>query len=94
MVGAVRVGEDAVIVHKGDLDRHTGLEVGQGATQDAISQRRASQLAGRMARCTWRRSQVSAMAAGPVPGPAKRRPAARACDPRQLINELAAAEPD
>jgi hypothetical protein len=46
MAGTVRVGEEAVFVHKGDLDRHTGLDVGQGAAQDAISQR----WAGRMAR--------------------------------------------
>jgi hypothetical protein len=30
-------GGDTVIVHKGDLDRQAGLEVGQGAAQDAIS---------------------------------------------------------
>jgi hypothetical protein len=32
----IRSGEDTVIVHKGDLGRHAGLEVGQGAAQDAI----------------------------------------------------------
>ena len=43
---AIRFGEDTAIVHKGDLGRHAGLEVGQGAAQDAIPQRRAGQLGG------------------------------------------------
>ena len=45
-VDLIRFGEDTVIVHKGDLGRHASLEVGQGAAQDAISQRRAGHLAG------------------------------------------------
>jgi len=45
-VDLIRFGEDTVIVHKGDLGRQAGLEVGQGAAQDAISQRRAAHLAG------------------------------------------------
>ena len=45
-VDLIRSGEDTVIVHNGDLGRHASLEVGQGAAQDAISQRRAGQLGG------------------------------------------------
>ena len=45
-VGRIRSGEDTVFVHKGDLGRHAGLEVGQGAAQDEISQRQAGHLGG------------------------------------------------
>jgi hypothetical protein len=45
-VDLIRSGEDTVIVHKGDPRRQAGLEVGQSAAQDAISQRRAGQLGG------------------------------------------------
>jgi hypothetical protein len=93
--GLIRFGEDAVIVHEGDLGLHAGLEVGQGAAQDAIPQRRAGQLGGEDGRL-----YLEAFA-GVGPGGRTGPPGQPSADlqPQRvtlgdLISEVAAAEPD
>jgi hypothetical protein len=88
-------GEDTVSIHEGDLGRHAGLEVGQGAAQDAISQRRAGQLAGEDGPLYL--ETFAGVGYGGRTGP-RGQPSADSQPQRatlgDLISEVAAAEPD
>jgi hypothetical protein len=93
--GLIRCRRGRVIVHKGDLGRQAGLEVGQGAAQDAISQRRAGQLAGEDG--PLHLEALAGIGHGGRTGPPGQ-PSADLQPQRatlgDLISEVAAAEPD